>query len=73
VSGPFAAWYHRHVFLDDGSGGTLLRDEIDYAVPLGALGQFLGGWLITRLLERMFTYRHQTTKHLVESAAPKPR
>ena len=35
VSGPFASWNHRHRFLDDGTGGTLLRDEVDYEPPLG--------------------------------------
>ena len=35
-SGPFAAWYHRHHILDDGQGGTILRDEVDYEPPLGA-------------------------------------
>ena len=34
LSGPFARWYHRHLFLDDGAGGTLLRDEVDYEPPL---------------------------------------
>lgn len=29
-SGPFAYWYHRHRFLDDGHGATILRDEVDY-------------------------------------------
>lgn len=73
VSGPFSSWYHRHRFLDDGAGGTILRDEVDYSVPLGALGQFFGGWLITRQLDRMFTYRHETTKRLVESGESEPR
>ena len=34
-SGPFARWYHRHWFLDDGEGGTILRDEVDYEPPMG--------------------------------------
>src|SRR5262245_59833348 len=35
VRGPFNEWYHRHLFLDDGAGGTILRDEVDYEPPLG--------------------------------------
>ena len=46
--------------------GTILRDQADYAPPLGVLGQFVGGWVITRQLKRMFTYRHETTRRLVE-------
>lgn len=66
-SGPFACWYHRHRFLDDGQGGTILRDEVEYRPPLGLLGRLLGGWLIRRKLTRMFDYRHETTRRLIES------
>src|SRR3954469_15521255 len=27
IRGPFRYWYHRHLFEDDGRGGTILRDE----------------------------------------------
>jgi ligand-binding SRPBCC domain-containing protein len=66
-SGPFAKWEHRHEFLDDGRGGTILRDEVDYALPLGALGQWVAGGLVKRQIERMFAFRHDTTKRIVES------
>jgi ligand-binding SRPBCC domain-containing protein len=66
-SGPFAWWYHRHRFLDDGEGGTILRDEVEYQAPLGLIGSWLGGWLIRQKLERMFAYRHATTCRLIES------
>lgn len=66
-SGPFAWWYHRHRFLADGQGGTFLRDEVEYQAPLGLFGSWLGGWLIRRKLERMFAYRHETTRRLIES------
>ena len=42
VSGPFAEWSHRHLFLDDGAGGCLMRDEVEYEPPLGLLGRMLG-------------------------------
>ena len=66
-SGPFAFWYHRHRFLDDGQGGTVLRDEVEYAVPFGPVGQWGGGWLIQRKLDAMFDYRHEITRRLIES------
>ncbi|MFO0909904.1 MAG: SRPBCC family protein [Isosphaeraceae bacterium] len=66
VSGPFARWYHRHWFLDDGCGGTLLRDEIDCEPPLGRLGQLVAGRSIEQKLQRMFDYRHEATRRLVE-------
>lgn len=66
-SGPFAAWYHRHRFLDDGAGGTILRDEVSYMPPLGIVGRTLGGWFIRRKLEAMFEYRHARTRSLLEA------
>jgi ligand-binding SRPBCC domain-containing protein len=67
VSGPFAWWYHRHRFLDDGQGGTILRDEVEYLPPLGWLGRWLGGPLVRGKLEKMFAYRHDTTRRMIES------
>jgi len=68
VHGPFAKWYHRHLFLDDGVGGTRLRDEVDYELPLGRLGRWLGGAFIEQKLGRMFDYRHETTRRIVEAS-----
>ncbi len=67
VSGPFAAWYHRHRFLDDGRGGTLLRDEVEYRPHGGFLGAWLGGPIVRRMLAQMFAHRHAVTRELVES------
>lgn len=66
-SGPFASWYHRHRFLDDGRGGTILRDEIDFTPPLGPLGRLLAGAWLRRTLGAMFDYRHDATRRIVES------
>jgi len=49
------------------AGGTILRDEVDYALPLGALGQWVAGGFVARQIERMFAYRHATTKRIIES------
>jgi ligand-binding SRPBCC domain-containing protein len=70
VAGPFAKWLHRHWFLDDGAGGTILRDDVEYEPPLGALGRWLAGPMIERKLDKMFAYRHLATKRLVETEAP---
>ncbi|MBM3770805.1 MAG: SRPBCC family protein [Acidimicrobiia bacterium] len=68
-SGPFAKWHHRHRILDDGHGGTLLRDEVEYELPMGRLGQWLAGWFVRRKLERMFDFRHRVTRQVSEQAA----
>lgn len=64
VSGPFQSWLHRHLFFDDGAGGTILRDEIDYEPPGGAIGRTLAGSFIRRKLEKMFDYRHEMTRKI---------
>lgn len=66
-AGPFAFWYHRHRFLDDQNGGTILRDEVEFAPPLGWVGRILGSSIVRRKLTRMFAYRHETTRRLLES------
>ncbi len=58
-AGPFAWWYHRHHMIPAGEGKTILRDEIEYALPMGKLGELFGKWFIVNKLDRMFTYRHQ--------------
>jgi ligand-binding SRPBCC domain-containing protein len=68
-SGPFAYWHHRHLFLDDGEGGTLMRDEVEYQPPLGLMGRLLGDWLIRAKLTRMFAYRHEKTRQIIESGS----
>lgn len=57
ISGPFDSWRHRHVF-DDAEGGTGLRDEVSYQLPLGSAGELAAGQVQARL-RRMFAYRHR--------------
>ena len=50
----------------------MLRDEVEYEPPLGALGRLLGGALIRGKLDRMFDYRHEVTRRVVESGDLRP-
>ncbi len=61
VSGPFAAWRHRHEFAEMPEG-SMLRDAITYQLPLGILGQTFGGSLARHEIESMFAYRHRVTR-----------
>jgi uncharacterized protein (TIGR01777 family) len=61
VEGPFARWEHRHRFVPDGPSNCHLEDEIEYALPLGRLGNWLGGAHVRRSLYRLFRYRHDVT------------
>lgn len=66
VHGPFESWTHTHEFLPDGDGGAILRDSIEYELPVGRVGEVFGGWFARRMLERMFDYRHEKTASELE-------
>ena len=57
--GPFAVWRHRHRFEPTARGTTLYTDDVEYALPLGWLGQLVAGRFVRAKLERLFDYRHQ--------------
>ena len=40
IKGPYVLWHHRHSFKKENSG-TIIRDTVRYAVPLGIIGRFL--------------------------------
>jgi ligand-binding SRPBCC domain-containing protein len=65
VSGPFAYWKHTHTFEPDGPAACILEDKVEYALPLGFLGRWIGGSLVRRKLEELFKYRHAVTARLI--------
>jgi len=58
--GPFSRWHHRHLFLAHVEG-CLLRDVIDYSLPLGLFGRLADPLLVRPRLRRLFDYRHGVT------------
>lgn len=72
LRGPFAHWHHTHTvaaetrFVDSGMAtpGTLLRDEVQYQLPFGKLGDLVHP-IIVRQLRQTFTYRHRRTRQLL--------
>ncbi|NMO22904.1 TIGR01777 family protein [Pyxidicoccus fallax] len=62
-SGPFAKWVHTHRMLPGPDSRTsTLHDEIEYVLPVGALGSAFGNGIARTKLERMFAYRHRVTR-----------
>ena len=66
LKGPFSYWLHRHIVEPLSRDECELIDDIEYALPLGGVGNFFGGWLARRELERLFEYRHQVTRQACE-------
>lgn len=66
IEGPFASWLHRHVVTPEGPDACTLTDDIEYELPLGALGRFFGAPFAKRELERLFAFRHDVTRRACE-------
>ncbi len=66
VQGPFKSWLHRHIVTPRGSDECVLTDDIEYELPLGALGRVFGGGFARKNLERLFEYRHEVTRQACE-------
>lgn len=56
LKGPYAIWHHAHDFRTV-EGGTEIEDTVDYALPLGLLGELAHAWFVRRDLEAIFDFR----------------
>lgn len=56
ISGPYKKWHHTHEFKDLGEG-TLMTDTVIYRLPMGKLGEIVGGWLVKTDVNNIFDYR----------------
>lgn len=54
--GPFALWHHIHEFKAV-EGGTVVRDLLYYALPLGVLGQVAHAVQVGAQVKSIFAYR----------------
>jgi ligand-binding SRPBCC domain-containing protein len=57
--GPYALWRHSHMFKDVGSGATEVKDRVEYAMPLGPLGEIAYHLFVARSLAQIFEYRER--------------
>ena len=56
--GPYKYWHHHHEFIPN-EEGILMKDTVNYELPLGILGTIAHGLLVKRKLEKIFAYRYQ--------------
>ena len=57
--GPYTLWRHSHIFKDIGGGATEVRDRVEYAMPLGPLGEIAYHLFVARSLAQIFEYRER--------------
>jgi ligand-binding SRPBCC domain-containing protein len=68
LSGPYARWHHLHEFRE-ASGGTVVVDQVEYALPFGPLGWLTQKLFVRRALDRIFDYRRRRIRELLENSA----
>ncbi|MGE8301414.1 SRPBCC family protein [Sphingobacterium siyangense] len=63
LKGPYAYWNHFHEFIPN-EKGVLVKDRVDYELPLGILGTIVHGVFVKKKLEQIFDYRYQVLEKL---------
>lgn len=70
VRGPLKTWIHHHEFKAFGPG-TLMRDQVQFRLPLGFLGSLLGGALVRKEIGTLLQdRRRQVLKNLQRELGP---
>jgi ligand-binding SRPBCC domain-containing protein len=64
VRGPYRVWRHRHDF-DRRGDATIVRDRVEYALPLGPLGVLAHRAFVERDLAHIFDYRRAAVTRLL--------
>lgn len=68
--GPYRVWRHTHRFFEDG-GGTVIEDEVRYALPFSPLGE-LAFPLVALQLRRIFRYRQAAIRRILRGGTARP-
>ena len=58
LSGPYKVWHHQHIFVAV-SGGTEVKDIIDYQLPFSPFSDFFVGGFVAKKLQAIFEYRRK--------------
>jgi uncharacterized protein len=64
LRGPYRLWHHTHAF-EAQRGGTLIRDEVRYRLPLFWLGAAVHRLAVRRDLEAIFDERARRVRELL--------
>lgn len=63
VTGPYARWYHRHLFHPTDEG-VVIEDVVEYRLPFGPLGRVVHRLAVRRELDRIFDHRAAVMRRL---------
>jgi NADH dehydrogenase len=71
LRGPYRRWDHTHSFRAV-AGGTLMTDEVEYALPFGFLGDIVHRLVVRAELEKIFRHRGQVIESALRLPASEP-
>ena len=61
--GPYKLWRHTHIFTQT-EKGVLIKDRVEYILPLGILGKLAHSIFVRKQLEGIFEYRTKVIKDI---------
>lgn len=68
--GPYKLWNHFHEFIPN-ENGVLIKDTVDYELPLGPLGEIAHAVFVKDKLNHIFAYRFQVLEKMFNSSKKK--
>ena len=79
LRGPFAFWHHCHRVRSESrmnergtlTAGTVVHDEVQYEMRMGALGEVANRMFMTRQMRSIFAYRQKRTAELIPTMLPR--
>lgn len=57
--GPYAMWHHEHHFEKLGENKTLMRDLLNFKMPLGTFGDLIAGKMVVNKVRFIFESRYK--------------
>ena len=58
IKGPYSLWHHTHTF-EEKDGGTIIKDNLTYAIPMGIIGRLIHFIYIKHDIKGIFNYRYK--------------
>lgn len=63
AKGPYKLWRHTHSYEQQGDK-ILMKDKVEYLLPMGFLGQILNPIYVKSRLDEIFDYRYERVEQL---------
>lgn len=68
--GPYKFWHHQHHFKEV-QDGIIMKDVLNYALPLGVLGEIMGKLMLHKKVQQIFSYREEKLNEIFQDYTEK--